>query len=163
MSEVIVDTNVAIIANRQNSSVVANCVEACIRFLAEAPTKHIVLIDEGDEIRAEYAKALEMSRPYELGAQFLIHVLRQQFNPARVRRVALPKAVSGEFSDFPTDPMLATFDVSDRKFAALARKTGVAVTNATDSDWADYLAALNANGISVKFLCGCDKTKWFTA
>lgn len=162
MSEVIVDTNVAVVANRQAPNVAGGCVDACIQFLASARTDHIVLIDEGDEIRAEYAEALQMRRPYELGAQFLVHVLQQQFNVARVRRVDLVKNHVGAFVDFPTVPELANFDLSDRKFAALARKTGAAVTNAVDSDWADSLAALNANGIGVDFLCGCNKATWFT-
>lgn len=62
--------------------------------------------------------------------------------------------------DFPAVPELANFDPSDRKFAAMSRNTGVAVTNAIDSDWADSLIALNANGIAVNFLCGCDKSTW---
>ncbi|TGQ89976.1 hypothetical protein EN851_20285 [Mesorhizobium sp. M8A.F.Ca.ET.208.01.1.1] len=163
MPEVIIDTNVAVIANRQNSNVITSCVDACVVFLAAARNNHVILIDAGDEIRAEYAGALKMRRPYELGAQFLIYVLQQQHNPDRVKRVQLDKTAGGAFSDFPTAVELATFDQSDRKFAALSAKTKVAVTNATDSDWSDHAAALGANGIVVDFLCGCDKTKWFTA
>lgn len=163
MSDVIIDTNVALVANRQNHNVVTRCVDACTRFLSRARTDHVVLIDSGDEIRAEYAHALQQCRPYELGAQFLIHIYQQQYNPNRVRRIDLDKTADGVFVDFPEAPELACFDQSDRKFAALARKTGTAVTNATDSDWADSLAALNANNIAVDFLCGCDKTKWFKA
>lgn len=162
MSDVIIDTNVAVVANGQSTEVVSSCVNACMRFLTRAKTEHVVLLDGGDEIRAEFAKALQHRRPYELGAQFLIYVLQQQWNPDRVRIVHLDRTAQGGFVDFPSDPELATFDPSDRKFAALARKTGTPVTNATDSDWADSLAALNANGISVHFLCGCDKTAWFS-
>ena len=161
MSEVIIDTNVAVIANRQNANVVISCVDACVLFLTAARNAHVVLIDVGDEIRAEYAGALQMRRPYELGAQFLIHVLQHQYNPARVRRVPLDKTDAGAFADFPNTAHLAAFDPSDRKFAALSRKTNVPVTNATDSDWADHRTALTANGVVVHFLCGCTKTKWF--
>ena len=104
-----------------------------------------------------------MGRPYQLGAQFLIHVLQNQHGDRHVRLVRLARDAAGDFVDFPKVAELARFDRSDRKFAALARRTGVAVTNATDSDWADSLPSLNANGIAVTFLCGCDKTKWFVA
>jgi hypothetical protein len=103
-----------------------------------------------------------MRRPYELGAQFLIHVLQQRHNPARVKQVRLDKMDTGAFANFPNTADLAAFDRSDRKFAALSRKTNVPVTNATDSDWFNHLAPLNANGIKVNFICGCDKSKWFT-
>lgn len=162
MTEVIVDTNVAVVANMQNPQVVQSCIDACAVFMAEVVAQHVVLLDDEDAIRQEYAGALLMPRPHPLGAQFLVLLLQQQYNPARVRRVSLPRNAAGEFVDFPAAPELAGFDPSDRKFAALARKTGVAVTNAADSDWADNLTALNANGIAVDFLCGCDKTKWFT-
>ena len=62
--------------------------------------------------------------------------------------------------DFPNDPNLAGFDSSDRKFAAAARKTGVPVMNATDSDWLIHRDALTANGIVVEFICGVGKETW---
>lgn len=162
MSDVIIDTNVAVVANRQNPGVAPDCIEACIVFLARARTEHVVLLDGGDEVRAEYVRALHQRRPYELGAQFLIHVYQQLGNPKRVRIVDLPKTTSGAFVDFPQVPDLERFDPSDRKFAALARKTGTAVTNAVDGDWIEFLAPLCTNGIAVDFLCGSDKASWFT-
>ncbi|MDA5630772.1 MULTISPECIES: hypothetical protein [Agrobacterium] len=158
--EVIIDTNVAMVANHQNDDVQQTCQDACTFFLTDVKNNHIVLMDSGDEIRSEYAGALQQSRPYQLGAQFLIHLYQNQWNPKRVRIVDLAKTPAGEFADFPTATDLANFDPSDRKFAAMSRNTGVAVTNAIDSDWADSLVALNANGIAVNFLCGCDKSSW---
>ncbi len=161
MTEVIVDTNVAVVANGQNDDVVGSCRDACTRFIAEIPHGRVVLIDSADEIRAEYARAVGMGRPYQLGAQFLLYVLRYQHDSRHVRRIDLPKRPDGGFADFPDTPDLATFDPSDRKFAALARQTGVAVANATDSDWADHIASLNAHGVAVAFLCGDTKSNWF--
>ncbi len=162
MTEVIIDTNVAVVANRQNPDVAQGCVDNCIAFITAAHSQHVVIVDDADAVRQEYAQALQQSRPYGLGALFLQHVYQQQFNPNRVRRVNLPIGPDGEYVDFPGGGALATFDPSDRKFAALSKQTGVAVTNAVDSDWADHLAHLHAAGIVVDFLCGCDKTKWFT-
>lgn len=162
MTEVIVDTNVAVVANEQNDGVATSCIDACKIFVATARDQHVVLVDDADAIRQEYAQALQQSRPYGLGALFLQHIYQHQYNLARVRRVALPVAASGEYADFPNDPALAAFDPSDRKFAALARRTGISVTNATDSDWIDNIAALNAYGITVDFLCGHNKEDWFT-
>jgi hypothetical protein len=161
MTEVIVDTNVAVVANGQNNDVVQSCRDACARFIIDIQAGRVVLIDSADEIRAEYAQAVSMGRPYQLGAQFLLHVLQNQYNSRHVRRIDLSKRSDGSFEDFPDTPDLAAFDRSDRKFAALARKTGVAVANATDSDWADHSALLNAHGIAVDFLCGQGTGDWF--
>lgn len=160
MIEVIVDTNVAVVANQQNGGVVASCVDACTIFIAAARDKHVILIDDSDAIRQEYARALQQAKPYGLGTLFLQHIYQHQFNPTRVKRIPLPMAASGEYADFPSDTELAHFDPSDRKFAALARRTGTPVTNATDSDWIDNIVALNAHGIAVNFLCGQNKAKW---
>ena len=159
--EVIIDSNVAVIANRQNNDVQLECQDACIDFIIEAKTKCVVLIDNNDEIRSEYAGILKEGRPYELGTLFLIHLYQNQWNPKKVRLVELDKTPLGDFVDFPTTADLSTFDMSDRKFAALAKKTGVPVTNATDSDWATSVVHLANNGITVNFLCGCNPTKWF--
>ena len=140
-----------------------SCINACILFLTTVKDQHVVLIDDRDEIRTEYAQVLEMGRPYQLGAQFLIHILRHQHNPAHVRQLPLNKSPAGDYIDFPSVPELEAFDVSDRKFAVLALVSGAAVTNAVDSDWADHLLALSANGIAVDFLCGCDPALWFAS
>lgn len=161
MTEVIVDTNVVVVSNEQNTDVVDSCVNACKRFIAGIASGRVVLLDAADEIRAEYAQAIRMGRPYQLGAQFLLHVLQHQYDSRHVRRVDLEKRPDGGFADFPDTPELATFDRADRKFAVLARKTGTAVANATDSDWADHVSALNAHGIAIDFLCGCQKAGWF--
>jgi len=161
MTDVIIDTNVAVVANRQNPEVCENCIDACIKFLIAAQADCVVLLDSGDEIRKEYADALHQRRPFELGTQFLIYVYQNQFNTARVRRIDLAKDAAGAFVAFPNSPDLIGFDDDDRKFAALARNTGTPVTNATDSDWANFRAALLANGIEVNFLCGCDPSRWF--
>lgn len=162
MTEVIVDTNVAVVANDQNTEIIASCVDACKLFLIGIAAGQVVLVDGADEIRAEYARAVGMGRPYQLGAQFLVHVLRHQYDVRVVRRIDLPRRPDDTFEDFPDVPELSMFDLSDRKFAVLARKTGTPVTNATDSDWADFRDALNAHGIKVDFLCGCRKDDWFT-
>ena len=79
----------------------------------------------------------------------------------RVERIPLEKRIDGSFVDFPSDPRLANFDLSDRKFAAAARKAGVPVCNAIDTDWLDHRSELAENGIEVAFLCGCNADEWF--
>jgi len=75
--------------------------------------------------------------------------------------VTLPTTVTGDYLDFPDDPALHNFDRSDRKFAALARRERIPVANATDSDWHQFARPLNAHGIEINFICGCDPSQWF--
>lgn len=162
MRELIIDTNAAVVANRQNASVSIGCIEACIRFIVAARETGTVLLDQADEIRAEYAKALIVSPPHGLGALFLFHILQHQFDPKRVRRIPLGRRSDGELSDFPEAPNLAGFDRDDRKFAALAAVTGVAVSTAIDSDWVNFQQPLAMHGIKIEFICGSDQADWFT-
>lgn len=80
-----------------------------------------------------------------------------------MERIPLPKRSDGSFIDFPDDPALVEFDLSDRKFAAAARKASVPMMNATDSDWSLHYAALARNGIAVEFVCGPNPGEWFVS
>lgn len=160
-NQVVIDTNVIVVANGQNGNATTDCTNACVQFLSRARAESVVILDSGDEVRREYARQLQMSRPYKVGAQFLVHVIQQQWNTEYVRVVHLNKLTSGEYVDFPNVAGLQGFDHSDRKFAALAKLTTAPVSNATDSDWANYWEALYAHGISVNFVCGCDRSRWF--
>jgi hypothetical protein len=60
------------------------------------------------------------------------------------------------FEEFPADPALSSFDVSDRKFVAVAVGSGLTPTvlNAADSDWWDFLAPLATHGVIIQHICG---------
>ena len=64
--------------------------------------------------------------------------------------------INGSFEEFPKDPELNRFDVSDRKFVAtaLTSKHSPTILNALDSDWRDHEKALCNNNIIVNELCG---------
>ncbi len=118
-----------------------------------------VILDLAGEIQEEYRCHLNADGQPGVGDRFFQVVLNSA--PRRVQRIELRKdPLTDQFLDFPSDPQLANFDPSDRKFAAAARRTGQPVANAIDSDWLDHKAALNANGIVVHFICGCDPRRW---
>ena len=83
--------------------------------------------------------------------------------PDRVVRVQLTRRRDGSYADFPNDPLLASFDRSDQKFAAIARREQKPVLNATDTDWLHHRQALVRNGIQVEFICGCNNDHWFVS
>lgn len=165
MKRAVVDTNVPIVANgRPDPSAGSrvpslDCRLAAIDFLQALLLSGRVLLDLAGEIQAEYARHLNPSGQPSVGDRFYLAVL--QSAPQRIERIHLPKAADGRFDDFPDNPTLASFDQSDRKFAALARRAKAPVVVATDSDWVDFCAALVRSGVKVEFLCGCDVNAWF--
>jgi hypothetical protein len=96
-----------------------------------------------------------------VGDRFYLEVINS--TPHKVERVALPRRADGEYLDLPQPLIDAGFDPSDLKFAALARREGVPVYNAVDSDWINHSQILVAEQIAVEHLCGCDPADWFTA
>lgn len=166
MTRCTVDTNVPIVANgRVDLSNGARppslgCREAAINRLVALLDKGTVVLDAERLILEEYRRHLNPSGQPGVGDLFYQAVLRGTVG--LIEYVALPRNENGHFDDFPSDPALAGFDPSDRKFAALGRREGIPVVAATDSDWLNDRAALLANGIQVDLICGCDTRKWFT-
>jgi len=163
MRRYVVDTNVPIVANGRadpGNPPSIDCREAAVGFLLRALTSATILVDLAGEIQTEYGRRLRPSGQPGVGDRFYQEVLRGA--PRRVQRVDLPKRDDGEYVDCPQALIDDGFDRSDRKFAALARRGRTTVVNATDSDWLDHRAALHGNGIRVDFICGCDRTRWFT-
>ena len=156
----VVDTNVPIVANGRDTNASVNCRLAAVNFLNELCKRDKIVLDLGGAIDDEYHRYLNPRGQPGVGDRFYQLILHSM--PSRVERIDLPTdPLTGEFQDFPPVPELAGFDRSDRKFAAVARRLGIPVANATDRGWLDYHAALRANGIEVEFVCGCDPAEWF--
>ena len=159
-----IDTNVPVVANGRDDgerSLALECREAAVHFLLDVLDKgERVVLDAEGNIQAEYRRRLRPSGQPGVGDWFYRTVLQDW---TRCERVSLPKRDDGEYIDLPQAVIDAGFDRSDRKFAALARREGIPVVNAVDDDWLDAKEVLAANGICVKFLCGCDAARWFLA
>jgi hypothetical protein len=160
----VVDTNVPIVANGRADS--ANdrlpsiaCKESTVKFLVEVLQTGKVLLDIEGEIQKEYRTYLNPSGQPGVGDRFYLEVLRSA--PSKIERRELPKDVDGEYLDLPRQLIEAEFDRSDRKFAALAKRTAATVANATDSDWLIHRETIVQAGIRLKFVCGLDCARWF--
>ena len=157
----VVDTNVPIVANGKQTNASIECRLAAVDFLKLLIENGKTILDLGGAIEAEYHRYLSPSGQPGVGDRFYQMILNSA--PKSVERIDLPiDQNTGEFVDFPNDADLASFDLSDRKFAAAARKADVAVVNATDTDWSTYKSALQRNGVAIEFICGCDPLLWFS-
>lgn len=160
----VVDTNVPIVANgprkkrlEQDSGASPACRLAAVQFLEELLRKGKIVLDNGGEIQAEYHRHLMPSGEPGVGDRFYLAVLNSALR--RVARVEIRK-VGADYEDFPRGADLAEFDPSDRKFVAVAAKSGACIANAVDGDWHDFRHAFADHGIRLKFVCGLDRATW---
>ena len=147
----VVDTNVAIVANRRETDAEVRCQLTCVERLRTLASREVVAIDDSGSILEEYKRRLNFSGMPGVGDAFLKHVFNYQYQDDRVRRVAVtPSNDDGRgFEELPEN----TFDRSDRKFLAVAVVAKAVVLNATDSDWDEQAALMNALGVKVSQLC----------
>lgn len=155
-SAVVMDTNVAVVANDRTPQAGQECIEACVKALLKLRERHRVLVDDQGLIFDEYRRHLSPSGQPGLGDAFFKWLWDNQGNPDHCRQVRItPANDSRGFEEFPDDPALAEFDPSDRKFAAVAIASGEnpPILNASDTDWWNHREALSRNGVEVRFLC----------
>ena len=158
---VIVDTNVAVVANGGSGQASEECEETCINRLQEITTGEIKLVlDDHRRIIEEYRGNLSPHGQPGVGDAFLKWVETNWTNPRWCDLVPITSAdgLENEFEEFPIDPALVDFDPDDRKFVAvaLAHPEQPPILQAVDSQWWDFRDALHRSGVTVEFICEAD-------
>ena len=110
-----------------------------------------VAVDDKDAILKEYVNHLSRSRVRGVGSLFFVHVIRNLYVETRVQRIAVTP-IDDERRSFEELPE-NNFDMSDRKFLAVAVSAEAVVLNATDSDWGEQKELMDALGVEVEQLC----------
>lgn len=154
---VVIDTNVLVAANGKADHAGLDCQLACIDALEEVKERKVVTLDDGMRIFDEYRRNVSPAGQPGVGDAFLKWLWQNQGNPRHCEQVMITPRNHGQtdFQEFPDDPTLSGFDLSDRKFVAvvMASRKRPEILNATDSDWWDYREALEENGLTLRFLC----------
>ena len=158
---VIVDTNVAVVANGGSGQASEECEETCINRLQEITTGEIKLaLDDHRRIIEEYRGNLSPHGQPGVGDAFLKWVETNWTNPERCDLVPITpvNGLENEFEEFPIDPALVDFDPDDRKFiaVALAHLEKPPILQAVDSKWWDFRDALHQHRVRVEFICEDD-------
>jgi hypothetical protein len=158
MSAFVVDVNVAIVANgNQSPQADIKCRSACMAMLQEIVENGVVVLDDGMRILNEYMSRLSLRGQPCVGDLFMKWVWENQAVENRCERVCLAPIENAEcmFQEFPDDPALQGFDRSDRMYVAVARASQKkpAILNAVDTDWWEHRVALKRNGVRLRFLC----------
>lgn len=155
MAAVVIDTNVLIVANNKASHVGPTCVLDCINFLEVSRKKHVVSVDSSNLIFKEYFLHAHRSGQPGTGDAFAKWLWERQGSEDYCELVPIAVNATGNCKEFPKDPALAKFDLSDRKFVAVALKSknNPTIINATDSDWLIFKSPLNANNVKITHVC----------
>ena len=157
--KLVIDTNVPKTANLALAPAnvpheLTECVLTCIEAIEHVVKNGGLVIDAKDEIFDEYRQNLSMSGQPGVGDRFMKWVHDNRWNFPDSDRVAITKD-NVSYKEFPTHKGLVNFDLSDRKFVAVAKAhhEDPPIYQATDSKWWGWKDALEAVGINVTFIC----------
>ena len=154
--EIVIDTNVACVADGLADHANQACVDACQKLLSDVFQRGGLVLDDGDAIIAEYAKRLGRAGNSGIGSAFVKWASDHRFVASccrLVRITPLPDGGRRQFEEFPDHEALRDFDVDDHKFVAVALVANAPVANAVDSDWWRHRIVLTEAGVTVEFLC----------
>ena len=153
---VIVDTNVAVVANGQSPQASSNCIDTCIhRIEGIIRGEEKLVLDNGWIILGEYLRNLRSSGEPGAGDRLLRWILANKDRLCDLVPITPVDVSENEFAEFPDDPALDDFDPDDRKFiaVAVAHLEKPPILQAVDSQWWDFRDALRENGVTVEFIC----------
>lgn len=119
---VVVDTNVAVVADRRAAQASEACILTCTRELHAVMRASQLVLDDQWLILKEYQRNLRCSGQPGVGRAFLEWVLTNRRNLSRCVLVSITVRVNAplDFERFPDDVRLSGFDPDDRKFVAVA-------------------------------------------
>jgi len=155
----VVDTNITIAANGNNTHASAECQLACIETLEKISSgkkNQIILLDDLDLIFTEYSRHLSYRGQPGVGDMFFKYLHDNKHLSQSVKLVTITPNdddISG-FNELPDN----TIDKSDRKFLAVALTGRATIINALDTDWHEQREFLNQIGVNVTQICeehGC--------
>lgn len=155
MDEIIVDTNVPLTADGGYLSV--TCQGHCAEFIeAVIRGKLTVVIDDQWHLIREYQNKMPGSTQGSFSRLFWKYVVTNMADSNKVKQVSITAIGDDDFEEFPQSLRdEIDFDVSDRKFVAVAvANDGKApIAQAADSKWIGWETALKEVGVNILFLC----------
>lgn len=154
---VVIDTNVPVVANGKSEQASPECVRNCVRLLSEVTQSGKLVLDDKWLILQEYQNNLRSTGQPGVGDAFLKWVLTNYANPQRCEIVSITPKNSDQtdFVEFPSDLAIEDFDKDDRKFVAvaLAHPEKPPIKQAVDVQWWQLKEQFCKVGITIDFLC----------
>ncbi len=162
MNEVVIDTNVLLVAEGKHSDVSTDCVRACVERLEAVRRSETVVLDDSYRVLREYQHKLSANRGKRAGSAFLKWLMQHQ-RTSRVAYVTLTEHAKDCFKEFPVAGLEASFDPPDRKFPAVANAhpSKPPVLQAVDCKWLRWWHELADAGVKIEFLCPEDICRFY--
>ena len=104
--KVVMDTNVAVVANLQATHADEDCVETCIQAIECIMDRCCIVVDNQWAIMGEYEGQLNSSGQPGVGDAFLKWLLTHLWNPSHCLQVAINADSARGYREFPNDPDL---------------------------------------------------------
>lgn len=163
MAEIVIDTNVLLVAEGKHADASDECTLACIQRLQRAMQTEVVVVDDSYRILGEYQHKLDTQRSKHPGTVFLKWLLQNQANPRHVQQVPVTEVAQDRFKEFPVPALEPQFDPPDRKFPAVANAhhNKPPILQAVDCKWLDWWPALHDAGVCVEFICPDDVCRFY--
>lgn len=152
MTMIVVDTNVAIVANGgKTTNADLRCQLSCTERLEIVVKEEVVALDNAQQILTEYGQHLSFSGRPGVGDMFFKYVFDNQHQEERVQLIAITECEDADrgYEELPRNK----FDPSDRKFLAVAVVSRAVALNATDSDWGEEQRLINELKVEIEQLC----------
>ncbi|MDE0331509.1 MAG: hypothetical protein OXL41_06525 [Nitrospinae bacterium] len=150
---IVVDTNVLIVANRNNEQADSECELACIETLVGATKgEQVVLLDASGLIMDEYSRHCSYSGAPGVGDVFFKFLHDFQWSKeSGFCQVSIQETPDeeGGFTNLPSN----SFPRNARKFLAVAKDGDGRVVNAVDSHWSEHADFIESLGVRVIELC----------
>ena len=134
----VIDANVLAVANNLHEQAAPACWQSCIRFLVSVQSVGgCVSVDDLGEIFKEYSRYASHAGQPGLGDAFFKWLFQNQGYDTVCEKVPITPNADRKYEEFPSDPLLSAFDLSDRKYVAvsLTSRRNPIIYNAVDSDW----------------------------
>jgi hypothetical protein len=158
---VVVDTNVAVVANGRNTHASIDCELKCIEYLENlvaTNNRTRIVLDDADLIISEYKKHLNHKGQPGVGDFFYKYLHNNMYLGKKIRLAAIHLDIDEArgFKELPPN----SIDKSDRKFLAVAIVTNAKIVNAVETDWHEQIDFVTSLAVRVEQLCpefGCKK------
>ncbi len=154
-----IDTNVPISANGRTTHAGPACQLRCIELLeciATGRLEAVVALDTVGLVLNEYTPYLHHHGQPGVGDLFFKFLHDHMFAGKKIELVPITPIPddSRGFEELPANEL----DPSDRKFLAIALRSGAEIVNALDTDWHEQAELLTKLGVAVRQMCpehGC--------
>ena len=101
MTEVVIDTNVLLVAEGKHGDISEECITRCADRLEAIQKSAIVVIDDAFRVINEYMQKLDVKKDKKAGAVFLKWLVNNQADTRRVMQVRLTETGTDQYDEFP--------------------------------------------------------------